>query len=324
MTPKRVETESLVCTSALCTRKARDIAANPHVALLFRWPSLGGQVHVTRRGTRGSSGVGRELFDERDVVSFRGAAIDDLAPVRDRLAHLTGVAETAGLGRARAGAPRGGALGGSAVGSATTRKQPPLMVVLAQHTQIVGCRQFAYAAGVPFPPKVIVLLAAGEPMPAALAAAAPLAELVAVDNEAGLVAELPLARALLHWDFRSDLLRRGHRHALEWIHTASLGVDAVLTQELADSAVVVTNARGVYERAIAEYVLALLLAFAKDLPRTVELQRQRAWRQRPTTLIAGRRVLVAGAGGIGREAALLLRAAGMHVEVLGRHGRDDP
>src|ERR1039458_4017860 len=46
---KRLEDDALVFTSALWTRKAREIAANPHVALLFYWPSVGRQVHVTGR-----------------------------------------------------------------------------------------------------------------------------------------------------------------------------------------------------------------------------------------------------------------------------------
>jgi pyridoxamine 5'-phosphate oxidase len=46
---KRVEDDALVFTSALSTRKAREIAANPHIALLFYWPTVGRQVHVAGR-----------------------------------------------------------------------------------------------------------------------------------------------------------------------------------------------------------------------------------------------------------------------------------
>jgi pyridoxamine 5'-phosphate oxidase len=101
VTLKRVAAESLIFTSALWTRKARDIADNPHVALLFHWPSLGRQVHVSAEARVGPRALAEELFDERDVahrwqaiVSRQGEPIDDLAPLRDRLAHLTGVAET--------------------------------------------------------------------------------------------------------------------------------------------------------------------------------------------------------------------------------------
>ncbi|MDZ7732897.1 MAG: amidase family protein [Acidimicrobiia bacterium] len=62
---------------------------------------------------------------------------------------------------------------------------------------------------------------------------------------------------------------------------------------------VVTNAQGVFDRGIAEYVLALLLLFAKDLRTTLDLQAAHEWRHRETERLAGRRLLVVGAGSIG-------------------------
>ncbi len=101
VTLKRVEAESLVFTSALWTRKAREIAVNPHVALLFHWPSLGRQVHVTAEARVGPRPLAEELFDQRDlpnrwqaIVSRQGEPIESLDRLRDRLAHLTAIAET--------------------------------------------------------------------------------------------------------------------------------------------------------------------------------------------------------------------------------------
>lgn len=102
MTLKRLEDDALVFTSALWTRKAREVEANPHVALLFHWPSLGRQAHVSGEATLAERALAEELFDQRDllhqlqtVVSRQGEPIDDLGPLRDRLAHLAGVQETA-------------------------------------------------------------------------------------------------------------------------------------------------------------------------------------------------------------------------------------
>jgi pyridoxamine 5'-phosphate oxidase len=66
-TVKRITAESLVFTSALWTLKAREIAENPHVALLFHWPSLGRQVHVTAQARVGSDALADELWEERDL-----------------------------------------------------------------------------------------------------------------------------------------------------------------------------------------------------------------------------------------------------------------
>ena len=77
---KRLEDRALVFTSALWTRKAREIAENPHVALLFHWPSLGRQVHVAGDAVLAERALAEELFAERDPVT--PAADDRLAPGR--------------------------------------------------------------------------------------------------------------------------------------------------------------------------------------------------------------------------------------------------
>jgi pyridoxamine 5'-phosphate oxidase len=102
VTLKRLEDDALLFTSALWTRKAREVEANPHVALLFHWPMLGRQVHVTGKAEFAERSLAEELFDERDlvhqlqtVVSRQGEPIDDLDHLRDRLTHLAQVQETA-------------------------------------------------------------------------------------------------------------------------------------------------------------------------------------------------------------------------------------
>ncbi len=59
VTLKRIEEDALLFTSALWTRKAEEIEANPQVALLFHWPALGRQVHVTGRRHPGRARPGR-------------------------------------------------------------------------------------------------------------------------------------------------------------------------------------------------------------------------------------------------------------------------
>jgi phosphoglycerate dehydrogenase-like enzyme len=139
--------------------------------------------------------------------------------------------------------------------------------------------------------------------------------------------ELPVALrgadVLFVWDFLSTAVPDAWPSAdrLRWVHIASAGVDRLLFPELVASPVVVTNSRGVFDRPIAEYVLGLILAFAKDLPATLDLQRERSWRHRETERIDTQRVLVVGAGPIGRAIGRLLSAAGMTVTGVGRTAR---
>lgn len=138
---------------------------------------------------------------------------------------------------------------------------------------------------------------------------------------------LPGADVLLVWDFRSTALRGAWRAAssLRWVHAASAGVNHVLTPEVVASDIVVTNSRGVFDEPMAEYVLSLILALAKDLPTTFTHQRERLWRHRETERLGGRHVLVAGTGPIGRAIGRKLAAVGMTVTGLGRVARStDP
>ncbi|MEJ3656792.1 D-2-hydroxyacid dehydrogenase [Actinomycetes bacterium KLBMP 9759] len=151
-------------------------------------------------------------------------------------------------------------------------------------------------------------------------------------NADELAKALPGTEVLLVWDFTSDAVRDAWPaadSALRWVHTASAGVDRVIFPGIVESAVTVTNSRGVFDIPMAEYVLGLVLAMAKDLPRTLALQSEREWRHRETESIAGRTAVVVGSGPIGRAIARLLEAAGMRVELVGRrraagrHGMDD-
>ncbi|WP_030216991.1 D-2-hydroxyacid dehydrogenase [Streptomyces sp. NRRL WC-3626] len=143
---------------------------------------------------------------------------------------------------------------------------------------------------------------------------------------------LPAADVLLVWDFASHAVREawpGEGPRPRWVHTASAGVDHLLCPELAVSDTVVTNARGIFDRPIAEYVAALVLALAKDLPRTLALQRERTWRHRESRKVAGTRAVVVGSGPIGRAVSGTLTALGVRTALVGRtaragvHGPDD-
>ncbi|MGW5635281.1 D-2-hydroxyacid dehydrogenase [Streptomyces sp. NPDC003832] len=143
-------------------------------------------------------------------------------------------------------------------------------------------------------------------------------------DEATLAEKLPSADVLLVWDFTSHAVRHawpGAGPRPRWVHTASAGVDHLVCPELAASDTVVTNARGVFDEPIAEYVAALVLAMAKDLPRTLELQAARTWRHRESRRLRGTRATVVGSGPIGRAIARTLKTLGVTCAVVGREPR---
>ncbi|QNE16341.1 D-2-hydroxyacid dehydrogenase [Pseudarthrobacter sp. NBSH8] len=173
-------------------------------------------------------------------------------------------------------------------------------------------------------PRVVVLVAEGQPRPYNLAALDALAHVVLTDS-AGLAEASRRADILFLWDFFSSALREAWPHAdsLKWVHVAAAGVDAMMFEELRSSEVVVTNAHGTFDRPIAEFVLASILAHDKQLHRSKALQQQGIWEHREVTRTEGSRALVVGTGGIGRATARLLRAVGLEVRGVGRTARDD-
>ena len=112
--------------------------------------------------------------------------------------------------------------------------------------------------------------------------------------------------------------------SLRWIQSASAGLDGLLFPALVESDVTVTNARGVFDASIAEWVLGAMLAFAAGLHRSIVDQGPARWdSERHTEGLAGARLLVVGPGPIGRAAASLASAAGMGISAVGTHERDD-
>ncbi|GMQ55359.1 D-2-hydroxyacid dehydrogenase [Halopseudomonas aestusnigri] len=165
--------------------------------------------------------------------------------------------------------------------------------------------------------RVLVLVAPGEaPLPG-LDDLPTTVELRTVSSESDLRRHLPQTDVLVVTDFRTDLLERcwPDEHRIRWVHATSAGVDALMFPALWDSDVLLTNARGVFDLGIAEYVLGAVLMHAKDSLGNLALQRQQRWQHRETALVARQRALVIGAGSIGSEVARLLSA--LDIEVIG-------
>lgn len=143
-------------------------------------------------------------------------------------------------------------------------------------------------------------------------------------DEATLRNALPGSEILLVTDFRTEALEAAWPAAdsLRWVHAASAGVDQLMFDALIDSDIPVTNAQGIFDRSIAEYVLGAILMFAKDTRNNIHYQQQRRWTHRDTESIHGKRLVVAGAGSIGREIARLCKAVGMDVIGIARRARD--
>ncbi|MGI8960226.1 MAG: D-2-hydroxyacid dehydrogenase [Bryobacteraceae bacterium] len=100
---------------------------------------------------------------------------------------------------------------------------------------------------------------------------------------------------------------------LRWIHSLSAGVDNLLFPELIDSPAWLTNARGVFKRSLAEFVVLGMLYFYKRVRRLVESQRAHRWDDFMVEWLPGKTLGVVGYGEIGRECAMLAKAVGVKI-----------
>ena len=120
-----------------------------------------------------------------------------------------------------------------------------------------------------------------------------------------------LLRGWLSSEAFDRLLTRAPR--LRWVHSATSGVERALTPAARARGMVVTNARGVFTRPIAEHVLMLILAISRRLPQLLELQRERTWQPIEGLELRELTVGIVGYGSIGRAVASLAGAFGARI-----------
>lgn len=108
-----------------------------------------------------------------------------------------------------------------------------------------------------------------------------------------------------------DILAGAHR--LRWIHSGKAGVEDLLIPELVGSDIVLTNGAGGPRRAIAETVLAYILADVKAVQAHWDYQKAGAWRHLSHRELPGLTVAVLGLGRIGVEIARLCKALDLRV-----------
>ncbi len=151
-------------------------------------------------------------------------------------------------------------------------------------------------------------------------AAAPGARLVTVSVEGLADGPIEDVEVMLRGWLSSDAFDRLLARApdLAWVHSATSGVERALTPAALERGVVVTNARGVFSRPIAEYVLMMILAVSRRLPQLLELQRERTWQPLEGAELRDVTVGIVGLGSIGRAVGALATAFGCRVVAVRR------
>ena len=114
---------------------------------------------------------------------------------------------------------------------------------------------------------------------------------------------------------------------LRWVQSPAVGVGSLMFPELLASEVVLTSARGIRARSIAEHVLGVTIALARRLPATFRAQAAHRWAQEEleteARTLQGQRMGIVGLGAIGMELVKIATPFGFRISAIRRRA-DEP
>jgi phosphoglycerate dehydrogenase-like enzyme len=115
---------------------------------------------------------------------------------------------------------------------------------------------------------------------------------------------------------------------LRWVQSPAVGVGSLMFPELLASPVVITSARGIRARSMAEHVLGVTIALARLIPATLRAQAEHRWAQdeleTETRTLHGQRMGIVGLGAIGLEVVKIAAPFGFRISAIRRRAGEVP
>ncbi len=100
---------------------------------------------------------------------------------------------------------------------------------------------------------------------------------------------------------------------LKWFQATSAGVDRHRDTEVWKSDIIITGVSGIHATPIGEFVMGLMLMFAKNTALGFKMMQTHKWDRYASGTLRGKTVGIVGLGHIGGEVARLAKAFGMRV-----------
>jgi len=107
---------------------------------------------------------------------------------------------------------------------------------------------------------------------------------------------------------------------LRVVQTLTAGVDGMMAA--IPDGVALCNARGVHDASTAELAVGLALSTLRGIPEFVRAQTEQRWWHSDRRSLADRRVVIVGAGSVGRAVAARLQPFEVDLTLVARHARD--
>ncbi|WP_248745055.1 MULTISPECIES: D-2-hydroxyacid dehydrogenase [unclassified Pseudomonas] len=120
-------------------------------------------------------------------------------------------------------------------------------------------------------------------------------------------------------DLLATLLRQGH--GPQWLQSTWAGVTPLLAEGLPRD-YRLTRAVGIFGQVMAEYVLTYMLGHEREVLARLVSQVERKWDNRMGQSLAGRKVLIVGAGDIGQSVAQFLQPFGVELYGIASTARE--
>ena len=167
---------------------------------------------------------------------------------------------------------------------------------------------------------VVVLANPTEPQLAMLEALPPDTGIAVGNTAEAFERAAPEASIIFNWSGSGALLREVLRMCptVRWVHCRAAGLDDLLSPELVEHPVTLTNGSGVFSPPLGEFVLGAVIYFAKDFRRLIRNQMAGIWEPFDVMEVAGQTAGIVGYGDIGRAVATRLKAVGMNILALRR------
>lgn len=134
------------------------------------------------------------------------------------------------------------------------------------------------------------------------------------------IVSLPKADAAVAWSMTPEEYAAATN--LRWFQSIGAGVERVILPGMRERGLIVTNSSGIHGANISEHLLAMMFAFARQLPALIRATEHGQWRDDLRSSIfelSGQTLHIVGYGDIGQALGRKAKALGMRVTATRRH-----